>query len=217
MSPGPRQSPADVNAKTQPKSRSTVWMVRIALLLGSVVAGLILFVVISPTGEQYLRMYSNLRAFRVPSNAMRPTICEGERIVADMNAYQTKSPQRGQIILFYHEPGVIFVKRVIGVGGDTVEPGPPGVEGKILVNGNPIKFPETCGKPVVTQDMAQEAPAFPVTKVPKDSFFVVGDNLGNSNDSRIPGFGFVSADELRGEPLSLYWSPGRSRVGCQVR
>jgi len=212
--PSPRQSPLDVNAKAQPKLRSTQWMVRIALLLGSVVAGLILLVVISPTGQEYLRMYSNLRAFRVPSNAMCPTICRDERIVADGKAYQTKSPQRGEIILFYHEPGAIFVKRVIGVGGDTVEPGP---DGRILVNGNPIQFPETCGKPVVTQDMAQQAPAFPVTKVPKDSFFVVGDNLGNSNDSRILGFGFVSADQLRGEPLFLYWSPGHSRVGCKVR
>jgi signal peptidase I len=201
----------------RPKPRPAEWMVRIALLLGSVVAGLILLVVISPTGRQCLRRYSHLGAFRVPSNAMCPTVCRDERIVADRDAYQTKSPQRGEIILFYHEPGAIFVKRVIGVGGDTVEPGLSGADARILVNGNPIMFPQTCGRPVVTQDMSQEAPAFPVTKVPEGSFFVVGDNLGNSNDSRIPGFGFVSASQLRGKPLLLYWSPGHSRIGCRVR
>jgi hypothetical protein len=46
---------------------------------------------------------------------------------------------------------------------------------------------------------------------------MIGDNLGNSFDSRIPEFGLVPLDEIRGRPLFLYWSSKLSRIGCPVR
>jgi type IV secretory pathway protease TraF len=52
---------------------------------------------------------------------------------------------------------------------------------------------------------------------PQGTFFVVGDNLANSFDSRIPEFGPVSADMIRGKPLFLYWSPNLRHIGCPLR
>jgi type IV secretory pathway protease TraF len=52
--------------------------------------------------------------------------------------------------------------------------------------------------------------------VPASSFFVVGDNSTNSYDSRIPGFGLVTLDQVRGRPVYIYWSTGKSRIGCAV-
>jgi len=55
------------------------------------------------------------------------------------------------------------------------------------------------------------------TKVPEDSFFVIGDNLEHSLDSRFPEFGLVASNQLRGKALFLYWSSRESRIGCPIR
>ena len=55
-----------------------------------------------------------------------------------------------------------------------------------------------------------------VRKIPPGYFFVVGDNLLNSYDSRFSEFGLVSSEELRGHPLNIYWSSENSRLGCAI-
>ena len=176
----------------------------------AIIAGVILLAVFFPTPGQY----AYFRAFKVPSDSMCPTICRGERIVADMSAYQKKPPQRGDLIVLRHTPlEPLYIKRVVGVAGDTVEPGP---KGAILVNGQPLALPQVCGYPVRQQEL-EEMPSFVPTQVPEGSFFVLGDHLERSLDSRFPQFGFVNFSEVRGKPLYLYWSPGHSRIGCPTR
>ncbi len=138
-----------------------------------------------------LKRWVGIAAFRVPSSSMCPTICLGERFFADMKAYDSKPPERGDLVLIQHGTNhQIFIKRVIGIAGDIVA---PGRNGTILVNGKPL------------------------TLVPSGSYFVIGDNLGVSYDSRIPEFGPVVPADVRGKPLYLYWSPGHSRIGCPTR
>ncbi len=154
------------------------------------------------------------RAFKVPSASMCPTICEGERIMADMEAFKVKSPQRGDIAMLDMKSGNgLWIKRVIAVGGDSIK---RGSHGEILVNGNPLPQPSICGTPRMPTSDGMVMNFDPVT-VPAGSFFVVGDNLSHSNDSRAPGFGYPSAGEIRGKPLYLYWSPIASRIGCKLR
>jgi signal peptidase I len=132
-----------------------------------------------------------------------------------MSAYRSRPPQRGDVILLTLPiRDTLFTKRVVGIAGDTVEAEP---KHEVIVNGNPLKPPEICGKPVVEQNPFVQLPYFPSTTVPPGSFFVVGDNLPNSNDSRYPEFGLVRADQVEGQPLFLYWSPGRSRIGCSTK
>ncbi|MFI5098551.1 MAG: signal peptidase I [Candidatus Acidiferrales bacterium] len=177
----------------------------------AIIAGIILLAAFFPLS----RRYAYFKAFKVPSDSMCPTICRGERIVADMSAYQKKPPQRGDLILLRHTPSEpLFIKRVIGVPGDLVEPGP---NGAILVNRQPLKSPNICGQPVQKPGVNEQVIAFVVAEVPPDSFFVVGDNLNHSLDSRTPEFGLVRGSEVRGKPMYLYWSPAHSRVGCQTQ
>jgi len=179
-----------------------------------VIAVALLIAASYPSSEDFKR-WTSFAAFKIPSASMCPTICLGERVVADTAAYKSKPPQRGDVILLKHpsSPG-LFIKRVIGVPGDVVA---PGAQGTIVVNGKPLIPTETCGVPIQQQDNPDDNPKFEPTQVPEGTFFVVGDNLGNSFDSRIPEFGQVVPDMVRGKPLFLYWSPGDSRLGCPTR
>lgn len=168
-----------------------------------------------PTSGQFLQRYSYFGAFKIASGSMCPTMCNGERIVADMDAYRLRSPQRGELILLrLPATQALLNKRVIGVAGDTVKAGP---NNEVIVDGKPLNPVPVCGSPVRERDSKEELPNFPSTTVPEGYFFVVGDNLANSNDSRFPDFGLVSAEQVRGKPLFLYWSPGRSRIGCPTQ
>ena len=157
------------------------------------------------------------RAFKVPSASMCPTICEGDRIVADMDAFLKSGPSRGEIILMKHATSqAIFIKRVIGVEGDVVSVKP----GEISVNGQPLvepKYAEGCGGTRWKPRPYDNLELYGDVKVPESSFFVVGDNLANSFDSRYRGFGLVRASQLRGRPVYIYWSPNSARIGCSVR
>jgi signal peptidase I len=179
-----------------------------------VVAIVLLTATLYPSSDTF-RRWTGFASFKVSSASMCPTICLGERIVADMNAYKSTPPQRGGLILLaYKSSPALFIKRVIGIPGDVVEPGP---NRDILVNGKPLTLPEVCGNPVVQKDDADEYPVFKRTRVQKGTFFVVGDNLGHSFDSRVPEFGSVVLDQIRGKPLYFYWSSGHSRIGCPIR
>ena len=153
------------------------------------------------------------RAYKISSGSMCPTLCEGERVVADPGAYKMRPPGRGELLTFdFNHSGTIFPKRVIGVAGDTVSNGPANT---ILVNKVPLTLPMPCGKDESLHSLASGGPAFETAKVPEGSLFVIGDNLDNSYDSRF--FGFVTLDELRGKPLFIYWSHNLSRIGCKLQ
>jgi signal peptidase I len=171
---------------------------------------------LGPSSNYFLQKFGYFRAFRVPSGSFCPAICEGERVVTDMGAYVKFPPKRGDVIMFeYHSAkGPLFIKRVIGVEGDVVS----GTDGAILLNGRPFdghSRPPICGQPAEGHRSGEE-PRFGPVKVPASSFFVVGDNSTNSYDSRIPGFGLVTLDQVRGRPVYIYWSTGKSRIGCAV-
>ncbi len=184
-----------------------------------VFAGLVIILCTVGTSSSYfLRTFGNFRAFRVPSNSMCPTICDGDRILGDMNAYLKTAPKRGDLIMFDFQTkrGPLFIKRIVGVGGDTVSE----KDGTILINGKPLArgaSSQVCGKPTGESSPTDGLPRFQPVTVPTASFFVVGDNSANSYDSRIPGFGFVTPDQVKGRPVYIYWSPDSSRIGCAVR
>jgi len=167
-----------------------------------------------PSYDDFKR-WTSFAALNVPSASMCPTICSGERIVADLSAYRSKSPERGDLVLLQRRsPPALLIKRVVGLPGDIVGPGP---NGSILVNGKTLKFPEAWGTPVQQEYDPADYSMFKSGRVPEGTFFVVGDNLGNSFDSRIPEFGPVVMGDVRGRPIFLYWSPSLSRIGCTIR
>jgi len=184
-----------------------------------VVAGLLIIVCgVGPSTDYFLRAFGYFRAFKVPSSSMCPTICDGDRIVSDMDAYLKTAPKRGDLIMFElrGERRPLYIKRVAGVGGDIVSE----KDGAILISGTRFAgrdLSEVCGKSKRESLPTEGLPRFEPVTVPPASFFVVGDNSANSLDSRFPEYGFVSLPQVKGRPVYIYWSADRSRIGCALR
>jgi len=180
------------------------------------VAGLLVFLATGyPLPAHWARQIKYFGAYRVNSGSMCPTICVGERIVVNKDAYKRVSPQRGDIIAFqFKQESAPFVKRVVGIEGDTVSQGPGN---SILVNGNPIPQPQACGRS--RRDSQGQSPTveFCPVKVSAGELFVIGDDLNNSYDSRFSDFGLVALDRVRGKIRYIYWSREKSRIGCTFR
>jgi signal peptidase I len=191
------------------KDRTVKILLRVLACVGFLVATLFVF--------SFLKFFLwarcfDLHAFRSGSASMCPAVCENERFLAGMDAFSSRLPQRGDVILFEYEPASAnYLKRVIGVAGDTVARGP---RNTILVNGRPLVLPPPCGKDNTYGPLAFEGPDFRPVTVPEGSLFVIGDNLDNSFDSRM--FGPIRVEKVRAKALLIYWSPNASRIGCRV-
>ena len=180
----------------------------------AIAAALVIFLLVGYPVPEYSksRMLKFFRAYKISSGSMCPTICEGERVVAGAEAYELRHPDRGDLIVFdFDHSGTIFPKRVIGVAGDVVSPGPANT---ILVNGSPLKIPAPCAVQPIGGSFP-DLPSFKPVTVPEGTLFVVGDSLGNSYDSRF--FGPIPLDEVRGQLRFIYWSNNRSRIGCKLQ
>ena len=149
----------------------------------------------------------------VSSDSMCPTICEKESVMVDSTAYVSTPIARGDVVLFVHgDPPVEFVKRVVGIAGDTVS---SKEDGTLLVNGASIPpLPPVCGSPAYRKPEEAIQP-FNTYVVPVGYVFVLGDNPSHSLDSR--AYGGVNVADVRGKPVTIYSSPGSARIGCQVR
>jgi signal peptidase I len=188
-----------------PPLKKVLWLVPILAIM--FFGGLILVIAL------LLRPHPSFKAFVIPSVSMCPTICLNERMIADMSAFQNTRPHRGDLIVLKH-PTIegLLIKRVIGLGGDTVE---SDGTGRITVNGIALQPPPVCGNPAPIT--TGEIPPPSITKVPEGFLFVIGDNLTNSWDSRLEGFGMVTLDQVRGKPKFIYFSTRLSRIGCELR
>ena len=156
-----------------------------------------------------------VQAFKIPSGSMQPTLEIGDHILVNKFIYGVKlpyvrttliplgAPERGDIIVFKYpeEPDKDFIKRVIGIPGDTIE-----VRNKqVFVNGELLNhdFGRHTDSNVIPGRVSHRDNFGPVA-VPADSYFVMGDNRDNSYDSRF--WGFVDESAIKGEAFIIYWS-----------
>ncbi len=135
-----------------------------------------------------------IQTYEVFMTSMEPNFHEGQRVVVNKAVYIFGEPQRGDIIIFKapDASGEDFIKRVIGLPGDTVE-----VKNQ-AVYVNDIKLVE----PYIAA-----APAYimPKITVPKDKYFVLGDNRNHSNDSH--NNWYVDRKDIRGKAWLSTWPP----------
>jgi signal peptidase I len=134
-----------------------------------------------------------IQAFWIPSPSMEPTLDVGDRVLVNKLSYDFHDVNRGDVVVFERPPGAStgengeikdLIKRVIAVGGDTIE----ARDGNVYVNGKQIE--ENYLEPGTPTDN------LPLTTIPDDRVFVMGDNRANSEDSRI--FGPIDEDDIVG-------------------
>ena len=156
-----------------------------------------------------------VQAFKIPSGSMEPTLQIGDHILVNKFIYGTKipftsinilpweSPRRGDVIVFIYplDPDKDFIKRVIGVGGDTVRI----VHKKLFINGEEVSDPHAVYREdKIPLAEAQKLDNFGPVTVPQGDLFVLGDNRDRSLDSRF--WGFVPLEDVRGKAFIIYWS-----------
>ncbi len=159
-----------------------------------------------------------VQAFKIPTGSMRMTLLEGDLILVNKFIYGAKvpfmnlrlpalrAPKRGDVLVFIYpeDKGKDFIKRLAGLPGETVEI----KGGSIYINDKPAQ------EPVFNQTYYYNRGDFGAEGqkivVPKDSYFVLGDNSVSSKDSRY--WGFVPKVNLLGKALIIYWPLNRIRV-----
>ncbi len=148
-----------------------------------------------------------VQAFKIPSGSMRPTLLEGDKLFVNKYVYRFEPPKRGDIIVFKYpgqpgEPKKDFIKRLVAMGGETVEIR----DGKIYVDGKVQEDPATFGKFYYYNSGPYGGPQDQI-KVPQNMYYVLGDNSSNSTDSRF--WGFVPKKNILGRAFFRWWPPKR--------
>jgi signal peptidase I len=223
VTPGPSGSlgPADTRPSEEdrawasdptPSTKKSAWAV-----LGEVPVLIVMAFVVAIVLKTFV-----VQAFFIPSSSMQPTLAPGDRVL--VTKIVDARPSRGDVIVFADpnghggpDRGIVggfahwlseavgfarpededFIKRVIGLPGDTVELR----RGVLFVNGARQRESYLAAR--------EDTRDFGPVQVPADSLFVMGDNRLHSNDSRF-GLGFVPADKVVGRAFLIVWPPSRA-------
>lgn len=159
-----------------------------------------------------------IQVFWIPSESMLDTLQIGDRVIVNKLAYRIGDPGRGDVIVFEPDtfdsesivtkvsrnllesvglrtPESDLIKRIVGLPGETIS-----IEGnQVFIDDRPLD------EPYLPPDVRMGD--FGPMTVPDDSFFVMGDNRGSSNDSR--RFGAIDGGRIVGRAFSVVWPPSR--------
>jgi signal peptidase I len=168
--------------KEQARVRSVVeW---VAVIVGALVIALVI--------KTFL-----FQAFYIPSESMLPTLEKGDRVLVNKLSYDLHDVNRGDIVVFERPPDQPeteikdLIKRVIGLPGDVIE----ARDGTVYIDDRPLDEPY-LGDDVITENLSRQT-------IPEDHVFVMGDNRGASQDSRV--FGAIQEDLIVGRAFVRIW------------
>jgi len=171
-----------------------------------------------------------VQAFKIPTGSMEENLLIGDHLLVNKFALgptesrlerallPVTTVKRDDVIVFKYpeEPDRDFIKRVIGLPGETVEVR----EKKVYINGKALDEPYAHYlQPVATASQFHEVTSFDVrdrygpVAVPPNQYFVMGDNRDNSQDSRY--WGFLPRENVKGKALVIYWSYEAEREDYQ--
>ncbi len=156
-----------------------------------------------------------VQAFKIPSGSMLPTLQIGDHLLVNKFSYGVKlpltgtvlvhrqGPARGDVVVFRfpRDRSLDYIKRVVAIGGDTVEVR----DKKVFVNGKQVVNPHAqYTSHDIMSSVAGPRDNFGPVTVPEGKIFVMGDNRDNSYDSRF--WGFVDLRDVLGKAFIIYWS-----------
>ncbi|MCC6167703.1 MAG: signal peptidase I [Caldilineaceae bacterium] len=173
----------DIGGAEEGPQPSMTWML-LRELVETVVLSLVIFLLIRQVVQNY----------RIESHSMEPNFYEGQFILVNKLAYKLGAPERGDVLVF-HNPrneDEDYIKRVIGLPGDTVQL----QDQTVLINGEPVQEP-------YLQNRIPMGTVFGPVVVEPNHLFVMGDNRPNSEDSR--SFGQLSEDLIVGQAWLRVW------------
>jgi signal peptidase I len=178
----PQGAPAGV-AAAEESQPSMGWML-LRELIETVVLSLVIFLLIRQVVQNY----------RIESHSMEPNFYEGQFILVNKLAYRLGEPARGDVIVFHNpdNPEEDYIKRVIGLPGDSVELH----DQKVYINGEVLPEP-------FDQNVMSPGTVYGPIVVEPDHLFVMGDNRPNSRDSR--GFGQLPEELIVGKAWVRVW------------
>jgi signal peptidase I len=133
-----------------------------------------------------------VQSFRVDGPSMEPGLHTDEFVMVDKVAYLFSEPQRGDVIVFHYplDTSKDFIKRVVGIPGDTIQT----TSTEVIVDGQVLR------EPYISQPFNFESHAWTLGT---DQFFVMGDNRDNSLDSRT--WGPLDKSYIIGKAVAVYW------------
>ena len=158
---------------------------------------LYLLVVLAVT---YLVIHFVGQRTQVQGESMEPTLHHGDNLIVDKITYRFKAPERFDIIVFpfQHKQDTYYIKRIIGLPGETVE---INEEGVIYINGEVLV--ESYGREIINPEHLGRV-EYPVV-LGADEYFVMGDNRNNSSDSRLAEVGNIKRDQIIGRAWVRIW------------
>jgi signal peptidase I len=141
-----------------------------------------------------------VEAFYIPTESMVPTLEIGDRVFVNKFVYRFSQPERGNVVVFksVEGDGDTLIKRIVGVPGDEIRVR----NGVLFVNNE--RWEESY-----VNDAFPDTSYYGPVRVPPGEVFVMGDNRGNSRDSRF--FGPIPIESIEGKAFAIFWPP--SHIG----
>ena len=150
----------------------------------------------------------SMRFYKIPAGSLIPTIMAGDWFVS-LKVWPTENLKRRDMIVFPFppDPTINYIKRVIGLPGETLEI----IKDLVFINGELIDEPYAYFEPqerssMQARGLTDTAPVsrFGPIVIPEGKLFVMGDNRYNSADSRY--WGFVELETVKSKAWFIYWS-----------
>jgi len=187
--------------------RSLGWRKRCILILGI----LFFWFLLNPSeiiaGSLANIMRGNfVMAYKIPSESMAPTLNKGDKLFVDKAVYRKSDPQRGDVVvfLFPEDKSKDFIKRVVGLPGETVEI----KKSDVYINGSKLKH-----HPFISNNKYYNEEPYGVygepVKVPDGHYYVLGDNSSMTRDSRY--WGFVPREDITGKAIKVWYPLDQQR------
>lgn len=184
---------ASRSSEKNPSGKNEVWEWTKALLIAVALAVIIRSFLFAP--------------FLVDGQSMVPNLADHERLIVNKLIYFMREPERGEIVVFHATPEKDYIKRVIGLPGETVE----FKDDKLYINGKVHSEPELEQiETAYHQDGMNYTLDFGPVEIPEGHIFVMGDNRPNSEDSR--ELGPIPLDTVVGRGELVFWPLSELRL-----